>query len=100
MELGKAVRMLGVIYAVPLSNGRSVSLRCPPQIMCSLADDLLRQDELCQHLSDSERHLVASLRSACSYPFNWSLEGAPFEELAIMSEVCRRDVIAAGKTEV
>ena len=100
MELGKAVRMLGVVYALPHGNDRSVSLRCSPQIICSITDELLSQQELCQQLSDSDKHLLASLRSACSYPFSWSLVGEPFEELTIMSELCRRDLIAAGKTEV
>lgn len=100
MELGKAVQMFGVVYVLPLGDYRSVSLRCPPQIIGSLADQLLHSRGLREQLSDSDRQLLASLRSACSYPHDWSLEGAPFEDLALLSELCRQDVIAAGKTEV
>jgi hypothetical protein len=82
MELGKAVQMFGVVYAQPL------------------ADELLLSRALREQLSDSDRHLLASFRSACSYLLDWSLDGAPFEELAFLSELCRQDVIAAGKTQV
>jgi hypothetical protein len=100
MELGKAVQMFGVVYAQPLGDYRSVSLRCPLQIIGSLADELLLSRGLREQLSDSDRHLLASFRSACSYLLDWSLDGAPFEELAFLSELCRQDVIAAGKTQV
>ena len=98
LDVAEAALRTGIVWAV--KRGDLLSLRCAPQLMWYLADALLKQQWNSQSLTDTEVHLLRCVRDAIPYPFNESLTGKPFEYLTLVSEACRRSLLAEHKTAV
>jgi hypothetical protein len=98
LDVAEAALRTGIVWAV--ERGDLLSLRCAPQLMWYLADALVQQQWNLQSLTNTEVLLLRDVRDAIPYPFNQSLTGEPFEYLTLVSEACRRSLLAEHKTAV
>lgn len=96
--MAELAQQAGIVWAVV--RGDMLSLRSPPQVLWYLANRLLTQQQQEPSLSSKDLELLRCLRDAIPYPFTGPLHGEAFEYLTLVSEVCRRSLLAGGVTAV
>lgn len=94
IDVGEAALRNRIVWAV--ARGNMISSGCPPLVLWHLAHELLLMQQTRRTLQEEEQRLLRDIHGALAYPVNALF----FEDLALVSEVSRRSLLAAGKTAV